>query len=75
MGGSGSAVPLIECDTQREWRCPECHLLLFKGKVEPGSVIEVPCTRCTKKLRDAAIKLYGDRRPATPLVLRRFGFV
>ena len=52
--------PQVEVDMAAEWRCPECHKLLFKGKVSPGTSIEIPCPRCTKS--------------KGTLVKRRFGF-
>lgn len=29
-----------------EFRCPYCHMLLFKGKLKEGSSIEIMCRKC-----------------------------
>ena len=29
-----------------EFRCPYCHMLLFKAKLKEGSSIEIMCRKC-----------------------------
>jgi hypothetical protein len=35
-------------DTENHYRCsmPQCNHLLFKGKLAPGSAIEIKCSEC-----------------------------
>ena len=35
----------------REFRCPDCNKLIFKGRLESGSVVEIPCPRNCGLLR------------------------
>jgi len=41
----GKRSRVIPVETEKENRCPDCHRLLFKGRLAPGSRIEVKCPR------------------------------
>lgn len=39
LGETSEIIP------DKEWRCPYCHKLLFKGQFGRGSAISVKCTQ------------------------------
>lgn len=41
--GKDYEEPGIETEDIREYRCPACRRLLFKGKLASGTVIEIMC--------------------------------
>ena len=42
---------IIPVDTSNEYRCCYCHKILFTGKIECGTKIEIMCKHCKKFLR------------------------
>jgi len=37
---------IVVVDQSQEMRCPQCNKLAFKGRLGPGTEIEIQCRRC-----------------------------
>jgi len=55
-GTEVSLLPTIKVELENDYKCPSCGKLLFKGRLAPGSSLEVLCTRRPRKRCNRYIK-------------------
>jgi phage FluMu protein Com len=46
-GAKPAAEAAHRAPRMRDYRCPHCGRLLFRAKIEPGTVVDIRCTRGT----------------------------